>query len=121
MKLQQRQPAGFALVPESQADSDFVVAHGLGAELLQGSAPVLDGQRLVGLVLDPLAVMGPLGPKQGEPMRTDVVMLSEESQPLAFSASDSRLRQQPPSRVLWFPRSCEFQPPQLAQAAESRG
>lgn len=102
MKLQQRQPGVFALVPESQADSDFVVAHGLGAEQMQGCAPVLDGQRLVGLVLDPLAVMGPLGPKQGEPMRTDVVMLSEESQPLAFSASDSRLLDQPSSRVLWF-------------------
>ena len=102
MKLQRRQPAGFVLVPESQADHDFVRSHGLEAQQLQSAAPVLDDQRLVGVVLDPLAVIGPLGPEHGEPLSTDVVMLSAESQPLAFSASDSRLLDQPSSRVLWF-------------------
>lgn len=117
MKLRHTQPAGYALIPESGRDQAFIRANGFGPDVVPGAVPVMQGGRAFGLVLDPIAV---IGRSLSEP-RDDVVMLSDETQPLAFSAADLRLRQQPPSRVLWFPTASGSQQPQPAPAAANRG
>lgn len=117
MKLHHLPPLGYALAPDGAQDQAFISAHGFGTDAVPGAVPILQGGRPVGLVLDPIKV---LGATLGEP-RGDVVLLSAETQPLAFSAADPRLRQQPPSRVLWFPTASGSQQPQPAPAAANRG
>lgn len=117
MKLQRTALAGILLTPECDADARALATHGIGQAPLQGAAPILEGGRPVGLVLCPMSVIGPVA----EHPKTEFVMLSHESQPLAFNAADPRLQQQPSSRVLWFPTACGSQQPQPERVAAFQG